>query len=384
MLLPYLARVLGNAEWGVLVFGQSFAYIVGFFVTYGFALSGTRKVAKLKEKPELLGRAVASIHLIKVVFSGFTFFLLFGIAWITPIFNYDVPVIFWSIMLGLAIGQNLTWLYQGMNKLVQSSSLYISANVIYGILTFIVVKNDADLWKVLALQASLQHLASFMLFLKSLSMVRLSWPNFSDIKIEIAESFTLFISQGALVLYSRSNTYILGLFVSPEAVGLWGGAEKIYKALVALVLPISNTMFPRISAMVDTDFLKARSMQRMVSKYQFLLMLFIAAFVVFLAPFLVKLLLGEEYMASVWILQLLVLSMPFIGLSNSYGIQWMIPNGLDKEFNGVMVLGGVLNTLMGIFFAYFYGENGMPFTVILVEIAMLMGFLWMLNTKKLL
>src|SRR3954454_7764881 len=52
--LPYLARVLSRSELGLVVFVQTFSFVVALVVEYGFNLSATREVATRREDAHAL------------------------------------------------------------------------------------------------------------------------------------------------------------------------------------------------------------------------------------------------------------------------------------------------------------------------------------------
>src|SRR5260370_31240826 len=57
--LPYLARILGPAEWGALAFADAYGRFVGLVVEYGFGLSATRELARVRNDPQARGRQLA-------------------------------------------------------------------------------------------------------------------------------------------------------------------------------------------------------------------------------------------------------------------------------------------------------------------------------------
>ena len=62
--LPYLARVLGPEQWGALAFADAYARFVSLAIEYGFGLSATREIARIRDDPRERSR-----HLIGVDFA---------------------------------------------------------------------------------------------------------------------------------------------------------------------------------------------------------------------------------------------------------------------------------------------------------------------------
>jgi len=106
-------------------------------------------------------------------------------------------------------------------------------------------------------------------------------------------------------------------------------------------------------------------------KYSFFLMglfgsLMAAGLIVF-APLLVDILLGPGYEAAVPILRMLALLLPTIALSNVFGIQWMIPLGMDRIFNRIIFSAGIINLILAVMFAPRFLSMGMAWAVIISE-----------------
>ena len=60
--IPYLARVLRPSGWGLVVFAQSFGAWLALVLEYGFDLSGTRAVARVRSDPQRLPEVVAGVQ----------------------------------------------------------------------------------------------------------------------------------------------------------------------------------------------------------------------------------------------------------------------------------------------------------------------------------
>src|ERR1700730_5513484 len=59
--VPYLARVLGVAAWGLVAIAQGFGSYLGVLGEYGFSLSATREVARHRGDRDRLAHIFASV-----------------------------------------------------------------------------------------------------------------------------------------------------------------------------------------------------------------------------------------------------------------------------------------------------------------------------------
>ena len=93
----------------------------------------------------------------------------------------------------------------------------------------------------------------------------------------------------------------------------------------------------------------------------------LGAFILILAPFLVRLLLGEGFEPAVPLLRLFALLPPLVALSQLLGVQWMLPLEMDRQFNTIIISGGLLNILLAILLVPHWQHIGMTVAVILSE-----------------
>lgn len=86
-----------------------------------------------------------------------------------------------------------------------------------------------------------------------------------------------------------------------------------------------------------------------------------------LAPLIIPLVFGPGYEPSVSALRILSLSIPFVAVSNVLGLQWMLPLGLDRAFNSIIITAGVLNVLLAVVLIRTFGLTGMAGAVVFSE-----------------
>ena len=63
--LPYLVRVLGVERYGLVSFAQAFAQYFVILTDYGFNLSATKQIARLRSDPERVSSLFWSVMVIK-------------------------------------------------------------------------------------------------------------------------------------------------------------------------------------------------------------------------------------------------------------------------------------------------------------------------------
>jgi len=98
-----------------------------------------------------------------------------------------------------------------------------------------------------------------------------------------------------------------------------------------------------------------------------LLGLIAAGVLMYGSPFLVRLLLGPGYEGAVPLMRVLAWLLPLIALSNFLGIQWMLAQRMDRPFNIIIFIAGLLNVSLALLTVPRYGALGMAWVVVLSE-----------------
>jgi PST family polysaccharide transporter len=102
-----------------------------------------------------------------------------------------------------------------------------------------------------------------------------------------------------------------------------------------------------------------------------------------LAPFLVHIMLGPGFEPAVPVLRVLALLPILLALSNVFGLQWMLPLGLDRPFNAIILGAGFINLSLAVVLAPHYAQMGMAYAVVFSETFVTLAMYVFLSIKKL-
>jgi PST family polysaccharide transporter len=150
-------------------------------------------------------------------------------------------------------------------------------------------------------------------------------------------------------------------------VGFYASSEKIARSISGLLLPIRESFYPRISHLVSHSPDESNRLARL----GVILMggggLALGVVTALAAPRLIHTLMGPGFEPAIPVLQILA-ALPFIvAITDSVGLQYLLPRGKEKVVNPVMLAGGVLNIVMACILAPVYGAVGMAWSVVLSE-----------------
>ena len=381
--IPYLARVLGASGWGLVAFAQAFASWVALVGEYGFSLSGTREVARHRDEHEKLANILAGVFGAKALLAAASIVVAILAGHWVPVFR-EHPMLLWAGMFwALAQAFSVMWIFQGFERMRLVAALDISARIISTLGVFILVQKPEDGWRALALQGSGSFLSlsvGMALVYRELPFRLPAWRSVSE---ALRLGWSMFLFRGSASLYTTGNAFILGLFVSPQLVGYYAGAEKISKAFLGLLNPIGQAMYPRMSHLVYHAQDRAARLARIGVAVMGTAGVAIGALVFLMAPLIVRLTLGKGFAPAVPVLRILSLLVPSIAFSNVLGIQWMLPLGLDRAFNTIILLAGLINLSLAVALAPLYADLGMAWAVVVAEIFVSASMYLLLRARKL-
>ena len=374
--IPFLARVLHPDGFGLLVLAQSLALWLSILFEYGFGLSATRAVASHRDDPARVAETVAGVMGAKsLLFLGVAIIALLAAATV-PAFRRHPEYIVWAWLQTIALGFSPFWYFQGTERMVRPAVLEVAARALATAAMFLVVRTADDGWKVLALQASAGLTSTGVPLLWLYREVPWRRPRLAQALSALRSGWGMFVFRGAHSLYTTMNVVILGLFVPTRAVGYYGGAERIARAVLNLLTPLSQALYPRISHLTKRDPREAGGLARLGLMLIAGVGLVSGAGMALAAPLAVRIVLGPGYEASIPVLRGLALLVPLSGASTVLAMQWLFPVGKERTVTAVILAGGVLNVGLALLLAPHFGQMGMVWAVVAAELFIFSALAW--------
>jgi PST family polysaccharide transporter len=171
------------------------------------------------------------------------------------------------------------------------------------------------------------------------------------------------------------------LFTNNAIVGYFAAAEKIVKAVQGLLGPVSQTIYPYISKLmnesVELGIKFIRKATFIIGGISFGLSLILFIF----ADSVINILLGPKYYDSVVVLKILAFLPFIIALSNILGIQTMLTLNYKKEFSSILILASIINIISALIMVPILKHIGISLSVLLSEIFVTISMIHFLNKK---
>ena len=333
-----LARTLSAEGWGQLILIQSFASIFTVCTDYGFSLSASRDIAKHRSSPTYQASLVSSVLYAKVILSAFALAVGVILRQVIPEIRHLPPQLFWFATLAAILqGFQLAYYFQGTEQLVLFGFITMGTSALALILTFIVVRSPSDNWRFAAVQAAAWATSLGLSVVLIRRDVAFTAPSVDPIKAALVSGWRTFTFKTGFAIYSGINPFLLGFTVNATEVGLYGGAEKLIKALTAALTPLSSALYPRITRAVsegDERVLRHR-------KATALLVLGVGgtlSLVPLLLPQdLIRILLGQRFVAATPLLRLFSLMPLLVAGTQVLAYQMVLPKAEVKYLNRIVV-----------------------------------------------
>jgi len=256
--LPYLVRVLGVENFGLVNFSLSIVMFFNILVSFGFGLSATREISIHRENHQKVTNIFSSVITIQIFLAILSFLILSLLIFFIDIFRKDAMLYYASF--GVVIGTVLfpTWFFQGMERMKYITYINVSFRVIFTALIFVFVQEESDYIYVPILNSMGAILGGiYSLFvIYRLFKVNIILPDINIIKEQFISSYHFFLSRVANDGSRYYATAVIGIYFGNIAVGYYSMVEKLFFAFMSLGGIVSQTIYPYMSRTQDIKFFK--------------------------------------------------------------------------------------------------------------------------------
>ena len=289
--LPYLTRVLSTDNYAIVSYEKSFSTYLQLIIDFGFLLSAVKDIVEANNDKEKIGIITGHVLLAKVILAlaGYAIFMI--IALCIPILRENYFYTFLTLM-GIFLTCFLAdYLFRGIEKMHVLTLVFLLMKGISTILTFVLVKNDSQLFLIPVLDiigSLVAVLITWLFILKYKIKVRIFSIKLSLKKL--SDSFTYFISNMATTAFGAFNTIMIGIVILDKTqIAYWTLTFQLVTAVQNLYSPIINGIYPQM--------IRRKSLK--VLKYVMLIIMPIVicgcAFCFFASKWILNIFGGEKY-----------------------------------------------------------------------------------------
>jgi O-antigen/teichoic acid export membrane protein len=369
--LPYLARVLGPAQFGALAFAQAITQYFVVLGEYGFNLSATRDIARRRDDRDYVSRTFFSVMAAKALLVSVGFAALLLLVAVVPRLR-EIGLVL-VVLYGTVVGSMMlpVWLFLGLEQMTVITAASVGAKAIMIPATFLVVTRASDIVPAAAAYAGSFLLAGgFGLWVVARSrLVRWVRPTWRDVVSRLRSGWHVFVSSAAISVYTGTNTVIAGVLGGDAAAGVFAAGEKVVRAVASLNHPVSQAVYPRINAELVRSRRAGIDLMTRVGWLQGGVMLLASMALAVGSRPLAALAFGGRYAGAAQVIAILSPIPIAIGMGCIFGVQALLPLGFQRTFSRVVLAGGALNLAIVVPLTWLWLERGTAFAASLTEIA---------------
>lgn len=366
--LPYLMRVLGAENFGIVAMVQAWIQYIIIFVDYGFNFSATLLISVNKNKQSKIDSIYTAVTAAKFILLLIVscFFSLYVMINGTSVYSH-------LILLGMisVIGTVLfpIWLFQGIEKMQGIAICTTIAKCVSLLLIFLLVKTPDDMNMAVISQSSGMFVSGILacIFIKKQKLARLTKVSIQEIYLVLSKGFDLFVSNITISFYTTLNILIIGYFGGPTLAGYFSAADKIRTAAQGLMSPVQQAMFPRVSSLIN-EGKKLKEIFNLYGKKFIAFGLLISISIAVIGYPVSLYYYSAEYRVSSMIL-LMMSPLPFIvSIGVVYGQWWLIPNNLTKIVRKTYLAVSLMHIIVSVILMHITPTYGVTISVIITEI----------------
>lgn len=347
---PYLTRILGSENYGIVVFANAAMFYFQMFLEFGFILSATNEISLNRDNSTKIRKVTFSVLFAKLILAVLGTLLLTVCLLFVQKFNEN------SLYFVLSyIGVFLTiflpdFLFRGIERMSILTYRVLFSKFVYTICIFAFIHKNSDFIFV-PVATILSNLAAIILtwieIIRNLKVYPIK-IKFSEVIAELKNSSVFFLSRVAVSMYQTLNTILLGFKVSSAELANYGAANNLVSSGRSLISPISDSIYP---------YMVRNKNYRLVKKLILILepLIIIGCLILyFVAPWFIRIFCGKGYENAIPVframLPLIAISLP----TYLFGYPLMGALGIIKIANLSVIIGSVFH-MVGLFVLYFAG-----------------------------
>ncbi|VFR97149.1 Membrane protein involved in the export of O-antigen, teichoic acid lipoteichoic acids [plant metagenome] len=255
LVFPYALSVLGAALYADLVFTEALAFIVIAVVLYSFEIDGVAEVTGLD--PVRQSRQVSRVfsrvlYTRLVLFIAAASLLVLAIGWYRPALR---ELAAWWMLVPLSYALQPTWMFQGLQRNLAPAVCTFVSRATAVLLVFLLVRGPQDsmrLPQIIGISYVCGSVAMIVWARVALGLCLLRVP-LAEMMSALKSGKEIFLGNMGVVLYRDSNVLLLGLIgLAGAELAAYSLAEKITKAMQAIIRPLNQLFFPRAVLAVRT------------------------------------------------------------------------------------------------------------------------------------
>ncbi|CQR57842.1 flippase [Paenibacillus riograndensis] len=365
--MPYVSRALGPEGIGINAYSFSIIQIFILFAVLGIPLYGNKEIATVKNSGvNNISKQFWSIYVIQVVSS-----IIISVAYFLFVYFYidEMRIIYYLqwIMLFAAM-LDISWLLIGLEELKKAVLRNMIIKLLSVVLIFSFIKDENDLVNYILIISLSNLIGQLAIWTQAAKYIKKVKINKKLIKAHCKPMMLVFVPQAIIQLYIILDRVILGTMSTEIEVAYYDQALKIVKVTLGLITSISTVMLPRIaSEYAGGNLDKIKSYNTLVLKIVVFLTLPMVFGLATISLGFTTWFFGSGYDKVGVLILILSPIIFFIGLSNVFGMQILLPTNQQKKMIFSVSAAAVLSLSLNIILINYFASIATAFATLIAE-----------------
>lgn len=343
---PYLSRVLGVDGIGTYAYNYSLAQFFILIAKLGLVNYGARELSRAKnaEEKSAIFSNLFAMQIISTTIASACYLLYFMLFTNT---NYMIAAIFFVWVLFSFL--DIDWFWFGEEEFKKVSMRNIAVKLLTVLSTFLIIKKSDQTWvyALITVVGSIVGYTSIWFGVKK--RVRIQKPKLSTIRRHALPCSVMLIPVLALSIYRSMDKVMLGAMSGMNDAGIYENGEKLVYCLSCLISSLGTVMLPKMSYLAEIkDEEKIREYMLRSLKFMVMLTSAMSFGLMSISGSVIPIIFGESFARSSNVLFLCAPILIFMGWSNVFRTQFIIPHKLDSIYVKSIAFGSVINVTLNL------------------------------------
>lgn len=357
---PYVSRVLGPSNLGIINFVQSYGYYFSHIASFGLSSYAIREVSKVRDNKDKTERICNEIFNLNLFFSVISTMLYFcGVLFVQNFReNFGVFVIYSVVIISNFL--SLDWLLQSFDDYFFSTIRNIVIRVVSIVAVFVLVKRSEDfiIYSAISCISGMGTKFSTVLYSRrNYVKLRIStkYLNFKD---HLKSLFTLFSFRIVNGISSNLDKLMIGFMMVYACVGIYSVGVKFVLLIQPIVETFGIVLFPKINISAGNS--KEGYLKNLNLNYELILALGIpmAIGLYLISEWIIPLFAGGKYMDAIIVLKIMSPIILLGPIGDMLGSKILLVFKKDGWLLNSSIIVAISNITLNFMFIPLWGING--------------------------
>ena len=364
----YLARVLGAEGNGIYIYTYT---IVNYFVLFGslgISIYGQREIAYAQDNKSKMKKTFIELVSFRFITIGIATIIYYFAFMRQGQYSQYYRILLFEL---IAAAFDISWFFQGIEDFKKTVLRNIVVRLASVSLIFILVKEQSDLDKYLAIYALANLIGNISLwfylpkYFKGIKIKNL------DIIKQIPSITLLFIPQIANKVYNMLDTTMLGNMIEDKSeAGYYEQSQKVIRVLLTLVTSLGTVMVTRMANMfANGETKKINEYMKKSFNFTYLLSFPIMFGLISISKNFVPWFFGPGYTKVIILMDIITPIILFMGIANIMGTQYLLPTKRQKEYTISVLVGVIVNFILNYIMISLWKSIGACIATVISQLA---------------